>query len=149
MANSGFKMYVKINEVNKIIKEHGLDKKGKVARFLRDDVDRHMGPFVPGGEGGTIEKLKTYPDNTSIRYTSPGSHYLYTGEMYISPKLGVSGILIKNDKWWSPRGETKKKTGKKLKYHTSGTGPKWDKEMLKKHKKDIIKDVQNYINGGK
>lgn len=144
-----FNVKVKIKKVNKIIKAHGLDTNGNVSTFFRNEVDRLMGPFVPGGAGGELEKLKTYPDNTQIKYISPYAHYQYTGNEYISPKLGVSGILLKKyDVWWSPKGEKKKKTGKKLTYHTSGTGAKWDRLMLKKHKKNIIKDVQTYIKSG-
>ena len=68
--------------------------------------------------------------------------------MYIRPRLGVSGILIKSDRWWSPKGEKKTPTSKKLKNHTSGTGPKWDKLMLQRRKDDLVKDVENYIKNG-
>ena len=44
---------VKMNSVNKIIKDHGLDKDGRVIRYLRDTSDRLMMPFIPGGAKGT------------------------------------------------------------------------------------------------
>ena len=49
MAKSGFNFNVKIkmNSTNKILKDHGLDKDGRVTRFLRDDADRLMMPFIP------------------------------------------------------------------------------------------------------
>lgn len=139
---------VKMNPVNKIIKDHGLDKDGRVVRRLRDTSDRLMMPFIPGGAGGQLAKLKTYPSNHEIKYTSPYAKYQYYGKMYISPKLGVSGILLKSDRWWSPKGENKTPTSKKLKNHTSGTGPKWDKLMLQRRKDDLVKDVENYIKSG-
>lgn len=139
---------VKMNPVNKIIKDHGLDKDGRVIRYLRDTSDRLMMPFIPGGAKGTLAKLKTYPSNHEIKYTSPYAKYQYYGKMYISPKLGVSGILLKSDRWWSPKGEKKTPTSKKLKNHTSGTGPKWDKLMLQRRKDDLVKDVENYIKSG-
>ena len=95
-----------------------------------------------------LAKLKTYPNNHSIKYTSPYAKYQYYGKMYISPKLGVSGILLKSGRWWSPKGEKKTPTNKKLKYHTSGTGAKWDRLMIQRRGKDLVKDVQNYIKGG-
>ena len=104
---------VKMNPVNKIIKDHGLDKDGRVVRRLRDTSDRLMMPFIPGGAGGQLAKLKTYPSNHEIKYTSPYAKYQYYGKMYISPKLGVSGILLKSDRWWSPKGEKKTPTSKK------------------------------------
>ena len=42
---------VKMNSTNKIIKEHGLDKDGRVVRFLRDTADRFMNPFIPMDNG--------------------------------------------------------------------------------------------------
>lgn len=139
---------VKMNPVSRIIKEHGLDKNGRVVRHLRDTADRLMMPYIPGGAGGQLAKLKTYPNNHEIKYTSPYAKYQYYGKMYISPTLGVSGIPLKSGKWWSPKGEKKTPTSKKLKYHTSGTGAKWDKLMLQRRKNDLVKDVENYIKNG-
>lgn len=144
---SGFTVKVKMNKTSKIIKDHGLDKNGKVTRFLRDDADRLMNPFIPM-DNGMLRRNKTYPKNNEIKYTSPYAKYQYYGKMYISPKLGVSGIPLKNGKWWSPKGEKKIPTNKKLKYHTSGTGAHWDKLMMQRRKNDLVKDVENYIKNG-
>ena len=110
-------------------------------------MDRLMNPFIPFKEGG-LRRNKTYPNNSSIKYTSPYAKYQYYGKMYISPKLKVSGIPLKSGRWWSPKGETKIATGKSLVYHYSGTGPKWDKLMMQRRKNDLIKDVENYIKNG-
>ena len=147
MSGSGFTVKVKINSTNKILKDHGLDQDGRAIRFLRDDADRLMNPFVPM-QNGMLRRNKTYPSNHEIKYTSPYAKYQYYGKMYISPTLGVSGIPLKSGKWWSPKGEKKTPTSKKLKYHTSGTGAKWDKLMLQRRKNDLVKDVENYIKNG-
>lgn len=138
--SSGFKFNVKVklNNANKIIKDHGLDSNGRATRFLRDEADRLMMPFVPGGSGGELAKLKTYPNASTIKYTSPYAHYQYTGKL----------MLTKSGSSWAKKGEKKFYTSKKLKYHTSGTGAHWDKLMLQRHRNDLIKDVQNYINSG-
>ena len=133
-----FNVKVKIKKANKIIKDHGLDTDGIVTRRLRDDADRLMAPFVPGGSGGELEKNKTYPNNHSIKYISPYAHYQYTGKL----------MLTKNGSSWAKKGEKKHYTNKKLKYHTSGTGDHWDKLMLQRRKNSLIKDVQNYTNSG-
>lgn len=138
---------VKINDVNKILKDHGLNDDGRVIQYARDEADRLMNPFVPM-QNGTLRRLKTYPSPSKIRYRGPYAHYQYTGKEYISPRLGVSGILLKNNRWWSPKGEKKKLSGKKLKYHTTGTGAEWDKLMMEKKGKELIKDIQNYIKRG-
>mgnify|MGYP002799681818 CR=1 FL=1 len=148
MASSGFSVKVKINKTSQILKDHGLNEDGRVQEFLTTTADRFMMPFIPGGAGGQLAKLKTYPSNHEIKYTSPYAHYQYTGKMYISPTLGVSGIPLKSGRWWSPKGEKKIPTSKKLTYHTSGTGAKWDKLMLQRKKNDLVKDVENYIKNG-
>ena len=140
MAKSGFNFNVKVkmNKTSKIIKDHGLDEKGRVTRFLRDEADRLMTPFVPGGSGGMLAKLKTYPNNYSIKYTSPYAHYQYIGKL----------MLAKNGSSWAKKGEKKYYTSKKLKYHTSGTGDHWDKMMMQRRGKELAKDVENYIKTG-
>ena len=139
MSKSGFNFNVKVRmeSTNKIIKDHGLDNEGKVTRFLRDNADRLMNPFVPM-DNGMLRRNKTYPNNHSIKYISPYAHYLYTGKL----------MLTKNGSCWAKKGEKKIYTGKKLKYHTSGTGPKWDQLMLQRRKNDLIKDVENFIKSG-
>ena len=146
---SGFNINVKVNlnSVNKILKDHGLNEDGRVQKRLTTTADRLMNPFIPF-EGGNLRRLKSYPSPSKIKYTSPYSHYQYTGKEYISPTLGVSGIPLKNDKWWSPKGERKKPSGKKLTYHTPGTGPEWEKLMMEKKGKELIRDIQNYIKRG-
>lgn len=147
--SSGFKIdiKVKINNVNKILKDHGLNDEGRVIQYARDEADRLMNPFIPM-QNETLRRLKTYPSASKIKYTSPYAHYQHTGDEYISPRLGVSGIPLKSGRWWSPKGEKKKKSGKKLNYHTPGTGPEWEKLMMKEKGKELTRDIQNYINKG-
>ncbi len=140
MAKSGFNFNVKVkmNKTSKIIKDHGLDKNGKVTAHLRNTADRLMTPFVPGGAGGMLAKLKTYPNNYSIKYTSPYAHYQYTGKL----------MLAKNGSSWAKKGEKKYYTSRRLKYHTSGTGDHWDKMMMQRRGKELAKDVENYAKTG-
>ena len=139
MSKSGFNFNVKVRmkSTNKIIKDHGLDNEGKVTRFLRDNADRLMNPFVPM-DNGMLRRNKTYPNNHSIKYISPYAHYLYTGKL----------MLTKSGSSWAKKGEKKVYTGRSLKYHTSGTGAKWDKLMMQRRKNDLIKDVENFIKSG-
>lgn len=133
----GFSIKTKINPSSKIIKDHGLDENGRVQRFLRDEADRLMNPYIPFKEGA-LRRNKTYPNNYSIKYTSPYSKYHYYGKL----------MLAKNGSAWAKTGEKKVLTNKNLQYHTSGTGPKWDKVMMQKRGKELEKDVQNFINSG-
>ena len=132
---SGFNINVKVklNSVNKILKDHGLNEDGRVVRYARDEADRLMNPFVPFENGG-LRRLKTYPSPSKIRYTSPYSHYQYKG-------LKAKGAS-------KPKGIKRRISSEKLNYHTPGTGPEWEKLMMKEKGKELIKDVQNYIKRG-
>lgn len=137
MSGSGFTVKVKINSTNKILKDHGLDQDGRAIRFLRDDADRLMNPYIPM-DNGMLRRNKSYPSNHEIKYISPYAKYQYYGKL----------MLAKNGSAWAKKGEKKVTTSRNLKYHTSGTGPKWDKLMLQRHKNDLVKDVENYIKSG-
>ena len=137
MASSGFNVKIKINKTSQILKDHGLDKEGRITRYLRDTADRLMNPFVPM-DNGMLRRNKAYPNNHSIKYNSPYAKYQYYGKL----------MLTKSGSSWAKLGEKKVETNKKLKYHTSGTGPKWDKLMMQRRKNDLVKDVENYIKAG-
>ena len=134
---SGFTIKVKMNKTSQILKDHGLDKNGRVVRRLRDTADRLMNPFIPM-DNGMLRRNKTYPSNHEIKYISPYAKYQYYGKL----------MLAKNGSSWAKKGEKKVATSRNLKCHTSGTGPKWDKLMLQRHKNDLVKDVENYIKSG-
>lgn len=132
-----FTYKVKMNSVSQIIKDHGLNKDGRVTKFMRDTVDRLSNPFIPF-DNGMLRRNKTYPSNHEIKYTSPYAKYQYYGKL----------MLAKNGSSWAKLGEKKVETSKSLKYHTSGTGAKWEQLMLQRKKSDLVKDVENYIKRG-
>lgn len=134
MSGSGFNIKVKINSTNKILKDHGLEQDGRAIRFLRDEADRLMNPYIPM-DNGMLRRNKTYPSNHEIKYISPYAKYQYYGKL----------MLAKNGSSWAKKGEKKVETSRNLKYHTSGTGPKWDKLMMQRRKNDLIKWRFNII----
>lgn len=137
MSGSGFTVKVKINSTNKILKDHGLDQDGRAIRFLRDDADRLMNPYIPM-DNGILRRNKSYPSNHEIKYISPYAKYQYYRKL----------MLAKNGSSWAKKGEKKVLTSRNLKYHTSGTGPKWDKMMMQRRGNELIKDVENYTKSG-
>ena len=137
MSGSGFTVKVKINSTNKILKDHGLDQDGRAIRFLRDDADRLMNPYIPM-DNGMLRRNKSYTSNHEIKYISPYARYQYYGKL----------MLAKNGSSWAKKGEKKVLTSRNLKYHTSGTGPKWNELMMQRNKNTLIKDVENFIKIG-
>lgn len=148
---SRFSIRVDMNSANQIIRDHGLDENGIVTRFLRDDVYRLYEPYTPR-DNGNLYRQVTYPNNHSIKHMVPYAHAMYKGNVFISPKLGVSGIVIStggNQRWWSPKGERKKITNRKYKYQGAPKrGPQWEKRMMNDRGKEVCKDVENFIKKG-
>lgn len=86
---------------------------------------------------GILKNTKTYPNNHSIKYTSPYAHYMYKGKTAV----GAS----------KPKGVKRKISNQSLKYQGAPKrGAEWDKRMMNDRRNDVCKDVEKYIkNGGK
>lgn len=126
---------LKMNEPNKIIKDHGLDENGRVNAFLRDTVERFSDPYVPFKTGHLKNNIR-HPNNHSIKYVSPYAHYMYMGKVAIGPS--------------KPKGVKRTISGIDLKYSGAPKrGSQWDKRMMNDRKNDVCKDVENFIRSGK
>ena len=127
---------VKINlkTANQIMESHGLDDYGRVTKFARDTADRFMDPYIPF-ESGPLKNNKSYPNNFSVKYNQPYSHYHYKGKKAI----GAS----------KPKGVKRTISSEDIKYSGAPKrGPEWDKRMMNDRKQDLIKDVQDFIDSG-
>ena len=116
-------MPVRINSLNKIKKRLKIDDNGPAQAFLTETCYKHMDKYVPRRDDNlrTIVSLTT----NTITYENNYASYQYYGRR-------------------------KDKTHKVKNYTTPGTGPRWDRRMLSAEKKDVIKEVKNFIkNGGK
>lgn len=84
-----------------------------------------------------LKNNKKYPDNSSILYTSPYSHYMYKGKKAVGPSR--------------PKGVKRKISNEPLKYQGAPKrGAYWAERMMIDREQDVIKDLQKFIdNGGK
>lgn len=129
-----FEYKIKMNSADKIIKDHGLEDDGRVEKYLRDTVARLCDPYVPMSTG-QLKNTKTFPNNHSIKYIQPYAHYMYKGKI----ALGAS----------KPKGVKRSISNIPLKYQGAPKrGAEWDKRMVRDRKKDIEKDIENYIKRG-
>lgn len=131
-------MEIKWKPINTILKNHGLEEDGRINKFLRDQVDRLSDPYIPM-DSGSLKRIKTYPSNHEIKYTSPYSKYQYYGKL----------MLAKDGSSYANLGERKVLTSKDLKYQGAPKrGAKWDKRMWQDKGKTICKDVEGYLKNG-
>ena len=127
-----------LNRSNIIAERLGIDDEGKATRFLRDEIDRLSDPYIPMNSGA-LKNTKTYPDNHSIKYTSPYAQYMYYGILMLS----TSGSS------WAKMGEKKHVTEIPLNYQgVPKRGAKWDKRMWSDKGQSITKDLENFIRQG-
>lgn len=115
-------MPVTMKPISQIKARLGLEPNGRVQKFFTQTCYNHMDKYVPMDKGN----LRTIVDleDSTITYESPYARYQYYGE--------------------SEDGSHKVK-----KYTTPGTGPYWDRRMVSAEIDQVVKEVQNYINGGR
>ncbi|MCI9015735.1 MAG: hypothetical protein HFJ53_00995 [Clostridia bacterium] len=125
---------IKMNSTKQIVKDHRLDKKGRVTEHLRDTIYRLYEPYVPR-ENGNLYRQVTYPNNHSIKHIMPYSHYMYKGKK----SIGAS----------RPKGIKRKISNKTLQYQGAPKrGPEWDKRMMNDRRREVCKDIENFIKRG-
>ena len=74
MASGNFKVTIKLNPINQILKRHGLQQDGEVNIFLRNEVERYSDSYIPFLKS-TLKNNKSHPNSHSIKYNSPYARY--------------------------------------------------------------------------
>lgn len=138
---------VKMNPTSVIKARLGIQKGGPAHAFLTNTCYRYMGQFVPGGARGTLNQNVDI-DVDKITYKSPYAHYQYNGELYVDPQYKKGAFYSEDYGYWSRPGISKIASGKPLNYHTPGTGSFWDKKMWTSRGKEVVKEVQDYVDRG-
>lgn len=125
----------------------GIEKGGPVHKYFTKACADHMDKYVPY-RSGQLAYDNRQIEATRIIYEAPYAHYMYIGDV-MGPNIPIieNGIIVG---WWSK--SPKYYTGKKIKYNaTAGheyAGPYWDKRMWTAEDKDVVKEVQRYIERG-
>lgn len=115
-------MSVYINSLEQIKRRLGINQDGPVQAFMTETCFKAMEKYVPRRDGNL--KNRVWLTSHSITYQSPYATYQYYG--------------------------VRKDGSHKVKHYTTpGTGPYWDKRMMSAEMNDVIRQVQNKINGGK
>ena len=141
------KIRTKVKKASVIKARIGIETGGKAHKFFTNTCYRYMGRFVPKGDTSFLNQ-NVEIDTDCIIYKSPYAHYQYIGKLYVDPKYKKGAFYNEDYGYWSRPGITKIPTSKNLKYHTPGTGSYWDKKMWTSRGKDVIEEVQKYIDRG-
>lgn len=134
-------MYLK--PISTIKAKIGVDPNGPAQAFFTQTCYNHMNKYVPRDTGDLASNVEISSDE--ITYKSPYAHYQYYGKV-MGPNIPIFTKGVKAPVgFYSPKGKPKHYTGKKIKYHTAGTGGRWDKRVVSAEIRQIVKEVQLYV----
>ena len=114
--------YVRLDSIDTIKKRLGLEPNGRVQAFFTQTCYNHMDKYIPQRDGNLRTIVDIQPD--SITYEQQYASYQY-------------------------KGEREDGSHKVQNYTTPGTGPYWDRRMVSAEMEQVVKEVQDYVNGGK
>lgn len=112
-----------LNPISQIKANLGIQPNGKVQKFFTETCYKHMDKYVPMDTGALSRNVDVKSD--SITYQSVYANYMYKG-------ISKSGKPFNYNKDKHPY-----------------AGSYWDKRMVSAEMKDIIKEVQEKVEGKK
>lgn len=137
-------MSVKMKLISVIKANLGIEPNGKVQSYFTERCATYMDRYVPKGDTLLLSE-KTTIDSNSITYEMPYAHYQYIGKLYVDPITKKGAFYNEDYGFWSRPGVKKEKTEIDLKQNGY---PYWDKKMWSIHEKDIVKELQDFIDKG-
>lgn len=113
-------------------------------KLLNEQIVADCDPLIPFQQGA-LRNSVNYPQGIyggEIEYNTPYAHYQYVGEVY-GPNIPIYDDDGNLTGYWSP--PNKKPTGRKLTYHTEGTGDHWFEKAKAQHKADWLRLVKQTV----
>ena len=136
------KVKLEMKPVGVILARLGIDKNGRVQRFLTETVNLRITRYMPYRAGVLSSKLKFVSSPTEITVNGPYARYQYYGKLWVDHITGSA---------FSPKYGWKVPTNTPLnydKFKNSRAGPFWDRRMMAAEKDAIVRDVQERIKRG-
>lgn len=136
------KIKVEMKPVGAILARLGIDKNGRVQRFLTETVNRRITRYMPFRTGVLATKLKFVSSPTEITVNGPYARYQYYGKLWVDHITGSA---------FSPKHGWKVPTNTPLnydKFQNSRAGPFWDRRLMAAERDAIVQDVQERIKRG-
>lgn len=126
------KVKVEMKPIGVILARLGIDKNGRVQRFLTETVNLRITRYMPFRTGVLATKLKFVSSPTEITVNGPYARYQYYGKVMVGkPPKQVTDIDLNYDKTKHPN-----------------AGPFWDRRMMAAEKDVIVREVQAYVKRG-
>lgn len=138
---------VKVKPVAQILKDHGLEKNGRVQRYWTSIVSRRITRYMPFKSGVLATKLKLQTAS-KITVLGPYARYQYEGRAMVNAKTGKGPAFIRGVGYRYKKGTVLKATSRTLNYDTTknpDAGPLWDKRLIASEQNDMIDEMKRYI----
>jgi len=129
---NGTKAYLRLNSIDKILKDKGLDANGSVQAFHTNNVMRRMKKYMPYRTGATIKVMiaQTNIRKPYIILDVPYGKYLYYGKVMVGkPPKTVTDIPLKYTTTKHPL-----------------AGPFWDRRLSAAEGAVLARELQRFIN---
>lgn len=125
------------DDVKKVLEKRGLEEKGRVQKFIDNEVIRFCAPYTPKDSGLLLGAHKSL--GGKIVYNSPYAKYMYYGKVMVSPSTGSP---------WARRGERKSLTSRDINYSGAPQrGSYWFERMKADHVADIAREAAEMAGG--
>lgn len=142
------KAHLDLPKIKEMIKNCGLDEEGRVQEYIDSFVLYHSEPYLPGKHIHTPQANKL--GSGKVVWDTPDANYLYEGKLMVDPITLKGAFFSPNYGFWSRPGVQKimDPKGRDLNYHGGGLrGAKWFDRMINAEMDELIKGVENIING--
>ena len=126
------KVKLEMKPIATILARLGIDKNGRVQRFLTETVNLRITRYMPFRTGVLATKLKFVSSPTEITVNGPYARYQYYGKVMVGkPPKQVTDTDLVYDKTKHP-----------------SAGPFWDRRLMAAEKDVIVREVQAYVKRG-
>ena len=127
-----------------------LDKnKMNAQKILNLTVRTDCEPLVPL-LNGQLRRSANFPDGIYggvLEYNTPYAHAIYEGYVF-TPNIPIKDSDGNITGWYSPPGQKKEKTNRKMTFHEPGTTDHFFEEAKKKHGEKWIRLVKDEMGKG-
>ena len=143
-----FNINIDMEDVNTILKNHGLDANGKVQKFFTNEIMRISDDYVPFDGGPLKNSARNLGD--AILYNTPYARYHWYGKLMVDPITKKGSFFKEGYGHWSRPNTPKVLTTRSMNYKGSPTrGPRWVERAWVNNKESIIKSTEDFIRGVK
>lgn len=148
--SSGTIVYLKMNTVDKILKNRGLNPGGDAQKFHTANVLKRIGRYMPYRTGMTYKATIMHTDinKPQIVTNTPYARYLFHGKVMVNAKTGKGPANIPGVGLRYKKGTVLKATDRPLEYtktNNAQAGPRWDRALVAAEGKALVADLQDYI----